>query len=202
MAKNRNPHANETFEPDDDDTRQDDNGDRDNEDSGDALVESPQKKSTALAAPTRTEIDEFLGASDMVAKRTFRTSYPLETNEGKVKCYRHRTAKCETIDGDKWLNKEFLLVAFTSYMVKKNDEQTGEVFKLLRTVIETSTGKMIESYSSYVFQSLNEIADLRGYPDFSKTPLRCCIEKRGRSHAICDMDLLEGKGQFAVGKKS
>jgi len=136
-------------------------------------------------------IDQHLANAGVRPQREFRTTYDERTEEGRVRRYRHQINRAETADD--WINKEFFLVAVTSYLVRKNDEESGEQVTLLRTCLETSQGVLIESYSDWLYQSLREIGQLRGWAGPMELNLRTCIEKRGRAHALRDLDLADGK---------
>jgi hypothetical protein len=114
------------------------------------------------------------------------TSIDKTTKEGLIHLSRMLDADKPKnhIENDGWLGRPFKMISYTSKGVLAKKDTNGVVYDvprpLIRTVVETDEGDFFITSSSYVYESIKQIAAIRGVPS-EQNPILVKLMKGGQA---------------------
>jgi hypothetical protein len=155
--------------------------------------EIPNEPMQLQPAPDQDDgdIDRMLSLRTGGAPSKVLTSYDASTPQGQQMVMRHVQADTPKGIKDAWLNREFLLVAYTMRTVVAKRDANGEPLEtprtLIRSIMETSEGDLIPSASDYLAQDLRLIDQVHGGISSDK-PVLVKIRKGGSADRLIDVE--------------
>ena len=136
-----------------------------------------------------TSLDDVVKRSTGGMEKSLKTSCDLSSSEGKDQVAQHLgfspPENLKTNGG--WYGRQFDLVAYTCRAVLSTKNKDGTIrasgMILVRTVLETAGGELVDSSSDYLYASLMEIISFCGQPS-KENPIRVYIGKGGAADKL------------------
>jgi hypothetical protein len=139
------------------------------------------------AAPQ--SLDDVVKRSTGGMEKSLKTSCDLATADGKDQVAQHlgfSPPENLKVNGG-WYGRQFDLVAYTCRAVLSTKNKDGTTrangMILVRTVLETAEGELVDSSSDYLYASLMEIISFCGQPS-AANPIRVYIGKGGAADKL------------------
>lgn len=136
-----------------------------------------------------TSLDDVVKRSTGGMERSLKTSCDLQTSAGKDQVAQHlgfSPPENLKVNGG-WYGRQFDLVAYTCRAVLSTKNKDGTTRQngmiLVRTVLETADGELVDSSSDYLYASLMEIVSFCGQPS-AANPIRVYIGKGGAADKL------------------
>jgi hypothetical protein len=132
----------------------------------DVLSKAFGPKSTSLVIPESWRTGEADG--DVMTT--------LDLTRPEARSLMMNTLNGDAISLEKVLNVPFMLAGYSIMPASKLDEDTGEIVRLIRTVLYTPDGKLYHCFSDKIVKSLRSFDAVYGKEWLAK-PVRCVCER-------------------------